>query len=121
MKEVVAIHDRMIAVLTARNMDVPVTVRHLDAYPQDTVVESWDQIVECGINLRSGTLVVFGNEYFPTSPRMHLGAGRYGVQVCWGNLDSLSEDGLDGDDHYHVSIWRIEQDAVDFEVAIVAR
>jgi len=109
MKEMIVVGHLMVGIMTIRNTIVPVTIRHLDSYPNKVVQSEWDQIVECSINIRSGALVVFGNEYFPEAPRINLDPGKYGLQICWGNLDSISSDGLEGDDRYQVSLWKSDE------------
>jgi hypothetical protein len=68
--------------------------------------EAWDQVTECSIEVPSGRLVIAGcTDYFPDAARIEVAAGTYRVRVSYGGLDTLSEDGLDGDDHYRVQLW----------------
>jgi hypothetical protein len=41
-------------------------------------------------------------DYFPDAKRIDVTPGIYDVLVAYRNLESLSEDGLDGDDSYHI-------------------
>ena len=39
--------------------------------------------------------------------------GRYRVRASFGGLATLSADGLDGDDHYHLQLWPATTGTVD--------
>jgi len=100
-----AVTHGTVGIGTARNMEVPVTIEVLTAEPP-LAVEHWDHVVEAGIEIASGRLVVAGcTEYLPTAPRISLAPGQYRARVHYGGLDSLTDDGLDGDDHYHIALW----------------
>jgi hypothetical protein len=100
-----AITDGTIGVGTVRDMTVPVDVEVLDAEPQDSFDE-WDQVNECCIDVRSGRIVVAGcTYYFPDAARIQITPGMYRARIYYGKLDSLSEDGLEGEDHYRVLLW----------------
>ena len=43
-----------------------------------------------------------------TSYSYTLFADYYRARIYYGDLNSLSDDGLDGDDHYKVALWRSE-------------
>jgi hypothetical protein len=107
-QDLLAIAPGTIGVGAVRNMDVPVEVELLQSTPSESF-DAWDQVNECDIEIRSGTLVVAGcTDYFPDAARIKVEPGSYRARVYYGKLDSLSEDGLDGDDHYKVSIWMSE-------------
>jgi len=54
----------------------------------------------------SGPLVVAGcPDYLPDAKRIALAPGVYRVRVSYGGLDTVSEDGLDGNDRYRVQVW----------------
>ncbi|MDP2083484.1 MAG: hypothetical protein U0934_02790 [Pseudotabrizicola sp.] len=94
------------AVMTARNMDVPVIVRLYQDQPEIDLA-AWDHIVEFSIDVPSGRLVVAGcTDSFPQAERIELEKGSYRVRVCQAGLDEISDDGLDGKDHYLVQTWR---------------
>jgi hypothetical protein len=88
-----------------RNMTVPVVIETAEVMPEHALAD-WDRVVECGLVMRSDRLVVAGcTEYFPDAVRIPLERGEYRVRVFSGGLASLSNDGLEGDDHYLVVIW----------------
>ena len=104
--------DRMLALApgaigvgTARNMYVPVTLEVQDAMSTDDI-DSWDQVLECSIEIPSGRLMIAGcTDYFPDAARVSLLPGSYRARIYYAHLDSLSEDGLDGNDEYRVVLW----------------
>ena len=99
-----------IGVGTVRNMDVPVVVEIADGAPVDNLSE-WDQINECSVDVPSGRLVIAGcTDYFPDARRIELAPEAYRARIYYGDLDSLSADGLDGRDHYRIVLWRAESE-----------
>lgn len=101
----VALSDGLIALSTARNMDVPVEVVVAGAEP-DFDAADWDHVVLCSITIRSGRLIVLGaTDDGTTAARVALPPGTYRARALFADLDSLSEDGLDGDDRYRVELW----------------
>lgn len=100
-----ALGEDLIAVGTARNMDVPVALEILDRAPPEDF-ESWDQVIECGVAIPSGKVIVFGCTENPDdAERLHVPPGSYAARVSYANLMTLSDDGLDGDDEYRVQLW----------------
>ncbi len=68
-------------------------------------LSQYDHVVECSLELLSG-LRIFGEfdeeEY---SLSIDIKAGNYVVVACYKGLDSISFDGLEGDDSYHLFLW----------------
>jgi len=90
---------------TVRNMTVPVIIEILDSEPSQEV-GTWDQVNECGLEVPSGRIVVAGcTDYLPDAARITVPPGWYRVRLFYGNLDSLSDDGLEGNDFYKVLLW----------------
>ena len=103
--DLLALAPGTIGIGTVRNMDVPVDIEILDGPPQNDLAQ-WDHVMECGIDVPSGRLVIAGcTDYFPDAARLDVAPGTYRARIHYGNLDSLSDDGLDGDDHYKVVLW----------------
>jgi hypothetical protein len=97
-----------IGVGTVRDMEVPVEVEIVESEPEEGF-DVWDQVNECDIEIMSGTIVIAGcTDYFPEAARIKVKPGSYRARIYYGNLDSLSEDGLDGDDHYRLILWMSE-------------
>ena len=95
-----------IGIGTVRNVEVPVTIELHEREP-DADFAAWDHIVEATLSVASGPLVVAGcTDYLPDAQRIPLGPGSYRARVSYGGLDTISEDGLEGDDRYRVQLWR---------------
>lgn len=111
-ERLLAIAPGTIGVGTARNMNVPVVVEIVDK-PPDEDASVWDQINECSIAVPSGRLVVAGcTDYFPDARRIELPAGSYRARVYYGDLAALSANGLEGNDHYRIVLWRAEPESL---------
>jgi len=101
-ERLMALSDHVVGVGTVRNMDVPVFVHVTDAIPQLNPSD-WDRINECSIRCDTGRLVFAGcTDYFPEATRIEVEPGEYEVRIGYRNLGNISEDGLEGDDSYHV-------------------
>ncbi len=100
-----AVAPGTVGVGTVRNMEVPVTLEVMPAAPPLNVA-AYDHVVECSLSVGGEQLVIAGcTDYFPDAARIAIAPGSYRVRVCFSGLESLSEDGLDGDDRYHLQIW----------------
>lgn len=100
-----AVAPGTIGIGTVRNMDVPVTVEILESEPEPDFA-SWDHVTECSIAIPTGKIVVAGcMDYFPDAARIDVSPGSYRARVSYCGLDSVSGDGLDGDDRYRVQLW----------------
>ena len=106
--------DRMLAVSpgsiivgTVRNMTVPVTVRIFQTEPDIlSNLNNIGQINECDLVTNSNKLVLSGcTDYLPDALRIDVEKGIYRARVYYGNLDTISEDGLEGDDFYEIHFW----------------
>ena len=107
-KDLLALAPGTIGVGTVREMDVPVTVEVHSNEPEEDLT-LWHHTTECSIDVPSGKIVVAGcTDYFPDAARISVEPGVYRARIYYGELDSLSEDGLDGDDKYKVALWRGE-------------
>ena len=75
----------------------------LSARPK-TVLSRWDHVVECALEVPSGYLELSectgGAIALFTMP-----PGTYQLQVLFRNLDTIKEDGFEGDDCYRVILW----------------
>ena len=104
--------DRLLAVApgtigvgTVRNMTVPVMVQVGRSMDVD-LLDAWDHITESSIEIPAGRLVVAGcTDYFPTAARIEVEPGCYRARIFYGDLDTLSDESLEGNDHYKVVLW----------------
>ncbi|MCC8983399.1 hypothetical protein [Bradyrhizobium acaciae] len=100
-----AIAPGTVGIRTVRNMDVPVVVQLLGREPDDDSAD-WDHVVEASLDVASGRIVIAGcTDYFPDAMRIETAPGTYRVRASYGALDTLSENGLEGDDHYRLQLW----------------
>jgi hypothetical protein len=103
--DLLAVADGVIGVGTVRNMDVPVILEIASSAPDDDS-SAWDHIAECSIHVPTGRLVIAGcTDYFADAARIDVEPGWYRARVYYGGLDTLSDDGLDGDDRYRIALW----------------
>lgn len=103
--QLLALAPGTIGVGTVRNMEVPVELE-LCASAPSADLDMWDHVNECSIDVPSGRLVVAGcTDYFPNAARVEVRPATYRARIYYGCLDSLSEDGLEGDDQYKIVLW----------------
>lgn len=103
MRRRVKVAPSVLVVLPIRNMTVPVVLSIHESDPGHEPSTS-DHIVECDLELPSGQLQVeecCGEVKLATN----LAPGVYAVRVRFENLDSLSDDALDGGDRYLIDLW----------------
>jgi hypothetical protein len=94
-----------IGIGTVRNMNVPVVMEIHDQEPDDDS-SGWDHVVEASLEVTSGRTVIAGcTDYFPDAMRIPVPPAVYRVRVSYGGLNSLSDDGLEGGDHYRLQLW----------------
>ena len=100
-----AVAPGVVGVGTVRNMDIPVSVEVLDS-EAGADFDQWDHVVECTLEVSSTRLVIAGcTDYFPDAARISVSPGTYRLRACYADLNSLSEDGLEGNDRYHLQLW----------------
>ena len=100
-----AVAPHVIGVGTVRNMNVPVFVTIHEARPCIHFTE-WDHVTTASLRIDTGRIVIAGcTDYFPDAERIEVEPGVYEAIVCYKNLEMLSEDGLDGEDSYHVHLF----------------
>jgi hypothetical protein len=101
-ERLLAVADHVVGVGTVRNMNVPVHIA-IDSQLPDLDPTKWDRINRTSLVCDTGRIVVAGcTDYFADAKRLEVTPGVYEVLVAYANLGSLSEDGLDGDDSYHI-------------------
>ena len=102
----IAVSPGVIGISTARNMTVPVQVNLLTSKPDNDDFSNWDHVAEASLEITSSNIIVAGcSDYFPDALHIPVLPGLYRVRVYYGELGSISEDGLRGNDHYRVVIW----------------
>ena len=103
-RDLIAVTSGAIGIGTVRNMSVLVSVEIHDSQPEEDE-SRWQHITECSITVRSGRLILLGNDYLPNAPRIKVKPDTYRARVYYGGLNTISDDGLDGEDFYKVVLW----------------
>lgn len=107
-----AVQPQTIGVCTIRENPVPVRVIVLAEKPDAHDFGDWDYVVEVVITIPSEMLTVFGPfDYLPDSIRIPLRQkGLYKVRLYYGKLNTVSDDELEGEDHYQIIVWPFQED-----------
>jgi hypothetical protein len=106
-ERMLALGPHVIGIRTTRSMAVRVTLRVCETRP-DVGDAGFERVNECAIDINSGRLVIAGcTDYFPDAARIEVSPGTYNVVIGYERLNSLSENGLDGEDSYHLFLWRL--------------
>jgi hypothetical protein len=101
----IKVAPHIVVVYPVRNMTVPVAIEVLNAEP-NLDLAAWDHVAECSLDIPSGRIVIAGcTDYLPECSRVTIKPGAYRARVLCGGLDTLSKNGLEGDDHYEVLLW----------------
>lgn len=100
-----AVAPHVIGIGTIRNMTVPVSVAVHESRPA-IEEDEWDYITTASLKIDTGRMVIAGcSDDFADAARIEMAPGRYEAIVCYGKLDSLSANGLEGEDSYHVHLF----------------
>lgn len=111
-ERLLAVAPGTVGIGTVRNIEVPVTIAVLAREPV-LDIDKFDHIVECSIEVASGTIVAAGcTDYVPDAARINIPSGSYRVRASFTGLDAVSADGLEGDDQYHLQLWPAPMDSV---------
>jgi hypothetical protein len=100
-----------LCLLTARNVTVPLDLELRSAPlppPQPQDLAAWDHIVEASLDLPSGCLLVHGATdglEDEDEGTIAVAPGLYRARVSYGSITTVSENRLDGEDHYRVALW----------------
>ncbi|MDX3808954.1 hypothetical protein ACXIUS_14770 [Bosea thiooxidans] len=86
-------------------MAAPIRVECHDQRPA-LDLDAFQHVVEACFDCPSGQLVPASlTDYDPTAPRLSVKAGPLGMRTSFSGLDTFSEDGLEGSDHYRMQLW----------------
>lgn len=92
-----AVDTDAMAVGTAVNVNVAVTVEMLEAAPEDDSAE-FDHVLEASLHVPSGRLVVMGcTDHEPEAARFEIAAGPVHVRAARSNLADAERLGIDAD------------------------
>lgn len=97
--------DGYVAIGTARDMKVPVTVRLASAEPRVDPNE-WDRVVEGTLIVRSRELMITGvTDNGMSGGKIAIAPGDYHLRALYAGLKTVSPDGLSGNDRYVIELW----------------
>ena len=104
-EQMIAVSENLIAVGTARNETVPVSVELHTSQPV-LELKNYDRVNECSIEVLSNNLVLSGcTEYLPDAARIEIEPGIYRVRVLYANLETVKEE-WEGEDFYILQLWK---------------
>jgi hypothetical protein len=84
---------------------VPVTIEVIEAAPGDDLTE-WDHVTQAEITTTTGRLRLMGlADDEQHAHQVLLPPGSYHARVCAAGLDTVTADGLDGEDTYRLTLW----------------
>lgn len=102
----IAVGDHVVGIGTVRNMNVQARITVAFKLPNLDPKE-WNKINRASLVCDTGRIVIAGcTDYFPDAMRINIEPGTYDVLVGYRDLDSLSEDRMDGNDSYHIFLAR---------------
>lgn len=103
-EQMIAVGEKLIAVGTARNETVPVSIEFHDSEPL-LEIEKYSRVNECSLEATSNKLILSGcTDYLPDAPRIEVKPAAYRVRVLYGNLES-TKDEFHGEDFYVLQLW----------------
>ncbi|MEP6904370.1 MAG: hypothetical protein ABJA66_21815 [Actinomycetota bacterium] len=103
-EKMLGVSEKLVAVGTARNMTVPVSVEFYDGEPA-LELEKYSRVNECSLKVTSNRLVLLGcTDYYPDAARIEVEPATYGVRVLYGNLETVHD--LEGEDFYVLQLWK---------------
>jgi hypothetical protein len=75
--------------------------------PPDDDVAGWDHVTEASIDVPTGRLFMTDLLAWDRKPelRINVPPGTYRARAYHAGLNTLSWNGLDGDDHYRLVLW----------------
>ena len=102
-ERMVKVAEHVVVLQPVRNTTVPVRVELHEVDPGFDE-RDWQHVVECSVRLPTGKLQVHectGGAQLD----VEVARGTYQVRALFTGLQTLSPDGLDGDDRYVVVLW----------------
>lgn len=103
--QMLAVEEGLVAVSTARNETVPVTIEIYDSEPS-LELGNYSRANECSLEVTTDKIIISGcTDYLPDAERIKIEPGFYRVRVLYGNLESVTEE-WEGEDFYILQLWR---------------
>ncbi|UZR98570.1 hypothetical protein [Chondrinema litorale] len=102
LKRLLQVKKEEFVIGTARNMSVPFFIKIYPEKPEINL-DNWDIVNESEIKVTANILYINSMDDEISIP---LESGVYGFYTLYKNLDSISKDGLEGDDEYYLYLWK---------------
>jgi hypothetical protein len=99
----VKIAPGVVVICPVRNMEVPVEVGIWNGEPA-VVLNDWQHVIEAPLST-TGRIEIDECTGEPQAG-FTVPPGNYTVRALYRGLDTLSEDGLEGEDSYEIQIWK---------------
>ncbi|TWU06725.1 hypothetical protein CA54_51240 [Symmachiella macrocystis] len=96
----------IVVIQTARNMSVPFQIEIYETAP-GFEANDWDHIAECSLDVPSGCLQIHESTGGPIAD-FTVTPSCFRIRAFFGKLGGVSDNGLDGNDHYKVTMWPAE-------------
>lgn len=113
-KDMLVLEKGTICIMPVRNMTVPIELEIATGPPSYNLAE-WDQVVECGIDIPSGKVLIYGGtDDVSVSPRVTLSPGNYKARIYYGGLNTLNSNGTEGKDIYKIVLWPGKSSEIQF-------
>jgi hypothetical protein len=93
----------VVIICPVRNMEVPVSVGIREGEPP-LILDQWQHVIEAPLSV-NGRIEIDECTGEPQAG-FTVPPGEYTVRALYRGLDTLSEDGLEGDDLYEIQIWK---------------
>lgn len=107
-EQMLAVSEKLIAIGTARNENVPVSIEFHDAEPI-LELKKYSRINECSLEVVSNKLILAGcTEYLPDAARIEVEPSIYRVRILYGNLKTVKDE-CEGDDFYVLQLWKNDE------------
>lgn len=104
-QQMLAVSGKLVAIGTARNVTVPVSIEFHDEEPV-LEFEKYSRVNECSLKVTSDKLILTGcTDYLPDAARIEVEPAIYRVRVCYGNLETVTNE-LEGEDFYVLQLWK---------------
>jgi hypothetical protein len=103
-RSMLCVGEKFMILGTAQSIHALFDIEILKGKPQIDLT-SWDHVNECSIEIGSGLLVSGDCDAEGEMLKIDLPKGIYHAFVCYKGLGTISLNGLEGHDSYHVFMW----------------
>lgn len=103
-KQMISISNYSVGIGTYRSDIIPVEIEIKKEFSINEY-KNYDRINKCDLNIESGNFIVRGvTDYLPSSKVFSINKGIYALNVLYFGKSTISDDELEGEDHYKLII-----------------